>query len=187
MKNCKYQPTASRIISGSNCRHLNKLQTEEARRSIRSAYHGLPAKFNTSPEITVASQSFLKVRFFRAVQGIIRDECLHLVTKGSGSLSFGTFAKTIILAKRGGMKRRQLEKKRPAPLVADGAIFLGTPGPPLVEHAVQRPVQHRPRAPSHRCLSPAARTACSVELVSRDYLRKCRESSYIRISPGSNT
>src|SRR4029077_20080965 len=24
VKNCKYQPTASRIISGSNCRHLNK-------------------------------------------------------------------------------------------------------------------------------------------------------------------
>jgi hypothetical protein len=59
----------------------------------------------------VASQSFLKVRFFRAVQGIIRDECLHLVTNGSGSLSFGTFAKTVFLGKRGGMKRRQLEKK----------------------------------------------------------------------------
>jgi hypothetical protein len=139
------------------------------------------------PEITVASQSFLKVRFFRAVQGIIRDECLHLVTNGSGSLSFGTFAKTIILAKRGGMKTRQLVKKRPAPLVADGAIFLGTPGPPLVEHAVQRPVQHQPRAPSHRCLSPAARAACSVELVPCDYLRKCRESSYTRVSPESNT
>src|ERR1700726_3971306 len=32
------------MTSGSNCRHLNKPQTEEARRSIRPAYHGLPAK-----------------------------------------------------------------------------------------------------------------------------------------------
>jgi NAD(P)-dependent dehydrogenase (short-subunit alcohol dehydrogenase family) len=31
----KYHPTARRIISGSNCRHLNRPQTEEARRSIR--------------------------------------------------------------------------------------------------------------------------------------------------------
>ena len=30
--------------SGSNCRHLNRPQTEEARMSIRPAYHGLPAK-----------------------------------------------------------------------------------------------------------------------------------------------
>src|ERR1700726_2085566 len=40
----KYHPTASRMTSGSNCRHLNKPQTEEARGSIRPAYHGLPAK-----------------------------------------------------------------------------------------------------------------------------------------------
>src|SRR6266446_7268211 len=40
----KYHPTASRMTSGSNCRHLNKPQTDEARRSIRPAYHGLPAK-----------------------------------------------------------------------------------------------------------------------------------------------
>ena len=45
----KYQPTASRIISGSNCRHLNKPQTEEARRNIRPAYHGLPAKLQHFP------------------------------------------------------------------------------------------------------------------------------------------
>jgi hypothetical protein len=45
----KYHPTASRIISGSNCRHLNKPQTEEARRSIRPAYHGLPAKLQHFP------------------------------------------------------------------------------------------------------------------------------------------
>jgi hypothetical protein len=32
------------MTSGSNCRHLNKPQTEEARRSIRPAYHGLPVK-----------------------------------------------------------------------------------------------------------------------------------------------
>jgi hypothetical protein len=32
------------MTSGSNCRHLNKPQTEEARRSIRQAYHGLPVK-----------------------------------------------------------------------------------------------------------------------------------------------
>src|SRR4029077_5114955 len=40
----KYHPTASRMTSGSNCRHLNKPQPEEARRSIRPAYHGLSAK-----------------------------------------------------------------------------------------------------------------------------------------------
>ena len=32
------------MTSGSNCRHLNRPQTEEARRSIRPAYHGLPVK-----------------------------------------------------------------------------------------------------------------------------------------------
>jgi CHAT domain-containing protein len=32
------------MTSGSNCRHLNKPQTEEARRSIRPVYHGLPVK-----------------------------------------------------------------------------------------------------------------------------------------------
>jgi hypothetical protein len=35
---------ASRMTSGSNWRHLNSPQTEEARRSIRPAYHGVPAK-----------------------------------------------------------------------------------------------------------------------------------------------
>src|ERR1700676_4363799 len=45
----KYQPTASRIISGSNWRHLNRPHTEEARRSIRPAYHGLPAKLQHFP------------------------------------------------------------------------------------------------------------------------------------------
>ena len=42
-------PTASRMTFGSNCRHLNKLQTEEARRSIRPAYHGVPAKLQHFP------------------------------------------------------------------------------------------------------------------------------------------
>src|ERR1700693_5122506 len=46
----KYHPTASRMTSGSNCRHLNKPQTEEARRSIRPAYHGLPAKLQHCPK-----------------------------------------------------------------------------------------------------------------------------------------
>jgi hypothetical protein len=32
------------MTSGSNCRHLNKPQTAEARRSIRPAYHGVTAK-----------------------------------------------------------------------------------------------------------------------------------------------
>src|SRR5208282_750023 len=40
----KYQPTARRITSGSNCRRLNRSQTEDARRSILPAYHGVNAK-----------------------------------------------------------------------------------------------------------------------------------------------
>src|ERR1700693_3384150 len=40
----RYHPTASRMTSDSNCRHLNKSQTEEARRSIRQAYHGMTSK-----------------------------------------------------------------------------------------------------------------------------------------------
>src|SRR6202007_2557750 len=45
----KYHPTASRMTSGSNCRHLNKPQTEDARRSIRPAYHGVTAKLQHFP------------------------------------------------------------------------------------------------------------------------------------------
>jgi hypothetical protein len=37
------------MTSGSDWRHLNKPQTEEARRSIRPAYHGLPAKLQHFP------------------------------------------------------------------------------------------------------------------------------------------
>src|SRR6516164_9304161 len=40
----KYHPTASRMTSGSNCRHLNRPQTEDARTSIQPAYHGVTAK-----------------------------------------------------------------------------------------------------------------------------------------------
>jgi hypothetical protein len=37
------------MTSGSNCRHLNKSQTEEARRSIRQAYHGMTSKLQHFP------------------------------------------------------------------------------------------------------------------------------------------
>src|SRR5258705_8961945 len=37
------------MTSGSNCRHLNKPQTEEARRSIRPAYHRATCKVATLP------------------------------------------------------------------------------------------------------------------------------------------
>src|SRR5277367_2084525 len=53
----KYHPTASRMTSGSNCRHLNKPQTEEARRSIRPVYHGLPVKLQHCRR-TLASLEF---------------------------------------------------------------------------------------------------------------------------------
>src|SRR5882762_10190167 len=45
----KYHPTASRMTSGSNCRHLNKPQTEDARRSILPAYHRMTAKLQHFP------------------------------------------------------------------------------------------------------------------------------------------
>ncbi|HEV3208967.1 MAG TPA: hypothetical protein VGY91_01775 [Chthoniobacterales bacterium] len=51
------------------------------------------------PEITVASQSFLKTGFLRAVQAdllvIIGDERLHPITNGFGSPSFSTFANSL--------------------------------------------------------------------------------------------
>jgi len=37
------------MSSGSNWRHLNRPQTEEARRSIRPAFHGVPAKLQHFP------------------------------------------------------------------------------------------------------------------------------------------
>src|SRR5260221_13396746 len=45
----KYHPTASRMTSGSNCRHLNKPQTEDARRSIQPAYHRVTVKLQHFP------------------------------------------------------------------------------------------------------------------------------------------
>src|SRR5271166_710393 len=45
----KCHPTASRMTCGSNCRHLNRPQTEDARRSIQSAYHGVTAKLQHFP------------------------------------------------------------------------------------------------------------------------------------------
>jgi hypothetical protein len=51
------------------------------------------------PEITVASQSFLKAGFFRAVHvkllAIIGDETSPSFTNGFGSPSFRTFAKSL--------------------------------------------------------------------------------------------
>src|SRR5271165_4751145 len=40
----KYQPTASRMTSGSNCRHLNRPETEGMSRSIEPAYQITPPK-----------------------------------------------------------------------------------------------------------------------------------------------
>src|SRR5580704_3243796 len=40
------------MTSGSNWRHLNSPQTEEARKSIRPTYHGLPAKLQHFPPST---------------------------------------------------------------------------------------------------------------------------------------
>src|SRR5260221_13233012 len=45
----KYQPTASRIISGSNCRHLKRPETEGVSRSIEQAYQITPAKLQHFP------------------------------------------------------------------------------------------------------------------------------------------
>ena len=37
------------MTSGSNCRHLNRPQTEDARKSILPAYHGVTCKVATLP------------------------------------------------------------------------------------------------------------------------------------------
>src|ERR1700730_11405344 len=39
----KYQPTASRMTSGSNCRHLKRAETEGVSRSMELAYQITPA------------------------------------------------------------------------------------------------------------------------------------------------
>ena len=40
----QYQPTASKMTSGSNCRHLKRPETEGVSRSIERAYQIIPAK-----------------------------------------------------------------------------------------------------------------------------------------------
>src|SRR5882762_1428583 len=45
----KYHPTASRMTSGSNCRHLNKPQTEDARRSHPASLSPDDCKVATLP------------------------------------------------------------------------------------------------------------------------------------------
>src|ERR1700730_18073273 len=45
----KYQPTASRIISGSNWRHLKRPETEGASKSIEPAYQITPPKLQHFP------------------------------------------------------------------------------------------------------------------------------------------
>src|SRR5258707_2597733 len=44
-----YHRTANRMTSGSNCRHLNKPQTKDARRSIQLPYHRMTAKLHHFP------------------------------------------------------------------------------------------------------------------------------------------
>src|SRR5258708_12815178 len=45
----KYHTTANRMTSGSNCRHLNKPQTKDARRSVQLPYHRMTAKLQHFP------------------------------------------------------------------------------------------------------------------------------------------
>jgi hypothetical protein len=60
------------------------------------------------PEITVASQSFLKTGFLRAVQVellvIIGDERLHPVTNGFASPGFRTFANSFSLSRNAALE-----------------------------------------------------------------------------------
>src|SRR5208337_2127645 len=44
----RYQPTARRLTSGSNCLHLNRPETDDAR-SIGAAYQTTPAKLQHCP------------------------------------------------------------------------------------------------------------------------------------------
>src|SRR5260221_1407539 len=62
----KYQPTASRIISGSNCRHLKRPETEGVSRSIEQAYQITPAKLQHFPFDCATIQSY-KVDFKRSI------------------------------------------------------------------------------------------------------------------------
>src|SRR5271165_247157 len=45
----RYQPTASRMTSGSNCRHLKRPETEGVSRSIERAYQITPPKLQHFP------------------------------------------------------------------------------------------------------------------------------------------
>jgi hypothetical protein len=56
-------PTANRITSGSNCRHLNKPQTEDARRSIQLPYHRMTAKLQHFLQLCLADIQFLAKLF----------------------------------------------------------------------------------------------------------------------------
>src|SRR6516162_8888424 len=66
------------MISGSNCRHLNRPQTEEARMSIRRAYHGVIAKLqhfldgSPAPSPPARRQAFFqKCTFDRRAVGAV--------------------------------------------------------------------------------------------------------------------
>jgi hypothetical protein len=55
------------MTSGSNCRHLNKPQTEDARRSILPAYHRMTAKLqhfrDNRPLVLLVLAKLIAIRF----------------------------------------------------------------------------------------------------------------------------
>src|SRR5208337_3664925 len=51
----RYQPTARRLTSGSNCLHLNRPETDDAR-SIGPVYQTTPAKLQHCPFVQLLSQ-----------------------------------------------------------------------------------------------------------------------------------
>jgi DDE domain len=62
------------MTSGSNWRHLNKPQTEEARRSIRPACHGLPAKLQQFRRLKPTNDSWrVDETYIR-----VKDKCRYL-------------------------------------------------------------------------------------------------------------
>src|SRR5271157_821980 len=64
----RYQPTARRMTSGSNCLHLNRPETDDAR-SIGAAYQTTPAKLQHCRFVLVLvddlAACFLELRFLR--------------------------------------------------------------------------------------------------------------------------
>ena len=68
------------MTSGSNCRHLNKPQTEEANRSIRPAYHELPVKLQHCHLCRVANSISVS-----SPQGWARSDALPKVIGGEGA------------------------------------------------------------------------------------------------------